>query len=129
MSAVQVINDEKGNPTHVVIPHAKWLAMKQQLEDISDARRADKAIAEYEAGGRVSFPQEVVDKLFEGEASPLAVIRKWRNLTQAQLAELVDSDRVYIANIERGARPAGRKLQKSLAEALNVDRDIIFPDD
>jgi len=126
---VQIINDENGQPSHVVITHRNWLLIKAQLEDMADSIVAEKSIEAHDAGNRVEFPQDVVDKLLTDGSSRLAVIRKWRNLTQAQLAELVGSDRVYIANIERGARSAGRKLQKALATALNVRKDVLFPDD
>ena len=57
-------------------------------------------------------------------ASPKHYIREWRKyrgLTQAQLAEAVAIDRSHINKIERGKRYHARPLLEAIAAKLNCD--------
>ncbi len=48
------------------------------------------------------------------------------NLTQAELAEIINSDAYYISRIETGARKPSAEYLKSLANALNVSSDYLL---
>lgn len=128
MRNIQIINNNKGQPAYVVIPHSQWEAMREALDDAADAVLADKLAADFKKSGHKGYPSELMKKLLEPGASSLKIIREWRGLTQQKLADLVGFDRVYIANIERGARSAGLKLKKALVKALNVHMEILFPE-
>lgn len=52
--------------------------------------------------------------------------RKELGLTQAQLAEMINSDPYYISRIESGGRKPGRKYLKKLANALNLSCDSLM---
>ena len=52
--------------------------------------------------------------------------RKELNLTQAQLAELINSDEYYISAIETGRRKPGRKFLVSFSNALNIPVDTLL---
>lgn len=52
--------------------------------------------------------------------------RKELNLTQAQLAELINSDEYYISSIETGRRKPGRKILISLSNALHIPTDVLL---
>lgn len=52
--------------------------------------------------------------------------RKELGLTQAQLAEMINSDPYYISRIESGRRKPGRKHLRSLANALNISCDSLM---
>lgn len=52
--------------------------------------------------------------------------RKELNLTQSQLAELINSDEYYISAIETGRRKPGRKFLVALSNALNIPVDVLL---
>ena len=56
-----------------------------------------------------------------GIGERIAKLRKWANLTQKQLAEMVGVSGGMIAQIERGTKTVSLQLGKMIARALNVD--------
>lgn len=56
----------------------------------------------------------------------LAYVRKKRNLSQMQLAELVNSSFNYISQIECGRANITMKVIETLANALDVDAVELF---
>ena len=56
----------------------------------------------------------------------LAYIRKKRNLSQMQLAEIVDTSFNYISQIECGKANITMQVIESLADALDVDAVELF---
>ena len=82
---------------------------------LSDEALYDRAKAE---GGEF-FPAEIVDRLLAGE-SPVRVYRKYRGLTQKQLAEAAGIDAVTLSQIETGRRAGSLKTLAAIAKALGV---------
>lgn len=56
-----------------------------------------------------------------GIGERIAKLRKWANLTQKQLAEMVGVSGGMIAQIERGTKTVSLQLGKMIARALKVD--------
>ena len=56
----------------------------------------------------------------------LAYIRNRRNLSQMQLAEIIDKNFNYISRIERGKANVTMNLIKLLADALDIDAKELF---
>lgn len=75
-------------------------------------------------GGIETFPDKLAAALLDG-LHPIKVFREHRAMTQAQLAAAIGTSPVYISQIERGERRAGRKLLLKLAKALNVERALL----
>lgn len=89
--------------------------------------RADiAAVNEYLANPTEGLPHSVVRAMSDG-VSPIKVIREYRGLTQAALAEAAGTSPVHLSQIERGDHNAGKKLLARLAAALNVDPDQLEP--
>ena len=55
-------------------------------------------------------------------------IRKSRNLTQANLSEIVDISKNYLCDIERGTKSPSFKTVLKIADALEVDINRITGD-
>tara|TARA_R110001583_G_scaffold189523_1_gene352595 strand:- start:8604 stop:9008 length:405 start_codon:yes stop_codon:yes gene_type:complete len=108
-------------PAFVVVPYADWLAMVD--EDKADAIAFDHALA---ADDGTRYPQEVVSRLMDGE-HPVKVYREFHELTQEQLAQKVGVTKVYIGQIERGARNMSLKLRARIAAILDVENDALTP--
>jgi DNA-binding XRE family transcriptional regulator len=109
-----------GKPAFVVIPIEEWRRIEATLEDRADAA----AVRAFRKQPSETFPDSVVAAILDG-AHPLKALRAHRGLTQAQLATAADTSPLYVSQIERGARRAGRKLNARLGQALGVDAGMI----
>ena len=66
------------------------------------------------------LPDDVLDALTAREESPIKILRKYRGLTQAELAEKADISRPYLTEIETGKKDGSIRAMRGLAEALGV---------
>ncbi len=71
-------------------------------------------------GAADSIPPEVLERLLDGE-HPLKVFRRYRALTQKQLAELTGLNATYLSQIEIRKRHGSTRVYRRLATALGVD--------
>lgn len=97
----------------------------ENIRKIDDARDEDGDIAAYDAAIRrdeESFPSEVADRLIAGD-SPVKVFRKFRRMTQGELAAETGTSAAYLSQIETGRRTGSVKLLSRLASALGVEID------
>jgi DNA-binding XRE family transcriptional regulator len=109
-----------GKPAFVVIPIEEWRRIEATLED-----RADVAsVRAFLKNPTETFPDAVVSAILNG-TSPLKALREHRGLTQAGLAKASATSAVYISQIERGERRAGRKLLAKLAKTLQVEAGLL----
>nr|WP_319389281.1 helix-turn-helix domain-containing protein [uncultured Cohaesibacter sp.] len=123
MGAVQVIRDEDGKPAFAVVPWTEYVSLCPNAEEafLSDEELYDKSKSEE---GEY-FPESVANALFSGE-NPVSVFRKYRNLTQAQLAEITGLNKVYISQIETGKRSGSTETIRSIADALRISVDDLI---
>jgi transcriptional regulator with XRE-family HTH domain len=115
----QIIN-RNGKPAFAVIPIEEWNRLQEIIEDRADIA----AVRAYRASPAESFPDAILDALLSG-AHPVKVFREHRGMTQAALAKAAGTSAVYVSQIERGERPAGRRLLPRIAEALRIDIDML----
>ncbi len=71
------------------------------------------------------LPDDLLDRIYAGESSPIKLIRKHRTLTQADLAKSAGISRPYLTEIERGAKDGSVSAIKAIAEALDVPVGLI----
>lgn len=62
------------------------------------------------------------------QITPLAVYRHARGLTQAELADAVGLSRPGLSNLERGLYSPRLSTASSIAAALEVTVDAVFPE-
>ncbi len=86
-------------------------------EDLQDIRDFDRINAAIERGDEELIPSAVVYAILDDE-NPIKVWRKYRGLTQQQLADKVKISKPYLSQIETGKRkgtsglcPCGRAYQ------------------
>jgi DNA-binding XRE family transcriptional regulator len=113
-----------GKPAFVVIPIEEWRRIEATLEDRLDA----SAVRAFLKNPTETFPDPVVAAILDG-AHPLKALREHRGLTQADLAKACATSAVYISQIERGGRRAGRKLLAKLGKALRVEAGLLMQAD
>ena len=59
-------------------------------------------------------------------AANMRQLRKYRQLSQEDLADLCDLDRTYISGIERKRRNLGIRNIRRIADALDVDPRLLL---
>jgi DNA-binding XRE family transcriptional regulator len=71
------------------------------------------------------LPDAVLDALAGRQDNPVKILRKYRGLTQVDLAEKAGLSRPYLAEIETGKKDGSIRAMKALAEALGVKPGIL----
>ncbi len=119
MNGPQVIVDAAGNPAYAVLP---WRDYEHLVGDaaLSDEELYDRAARE----GGESFPIDVADRILAGE-SPIRVYRRYRGMTQRELAAAAGINPVYLSQIERGQRTGSMNTLSTLARLLDVAVDDV----
>lgn len=71
-------------------------------------------------GSGNDLPADVLQKLTVANDSPIKTIRKYRGMTQDDLANACGLSRPYLTEIETGRKEGSIRSLKSIAKALNV---------
>ena len=112
---------ERNGQKFVLVPIEKYnrvLEDLEMLEDIRDFERVKTLDGE-------AFPSEVVDRLVLNNENPIKVFREYRGLTQEQLAEKTGIQPIDLVSMETGETSESAKSLKLIAEALNLDVNLI----
>ncbi len=70
--------------------------------------------------GSAELPDDILQKLTLGQENPIKIIRKYRGLTQDELAAEAGISRPYLTEIETGRKEGSIRSLKSIAAALGV---------
>lgn len=73
------------------------------------------------SGEKKHLPEDILDQLSARQEHPLKIIRKYREMTQADLAKKSGISRPYLTEIETGKKDGSLRAMKALAEALDVN--------
>lgn len=92
-----------GKP-HVLVPLHDYTAMKN-------------------GNGDDKLPEDVIEQLAMGKDSPIKIIRKYRGMTQGDLADAAGLSRPYLTEIETGRKDGSIRALKSIAQALGVSME------
>ncbi len=97
-------------------------------EDAEDRAAVLGVRARLAGGAETLVPAEVVEALDGGE-NPVRVLRRFRDLRQAELAEAAGIRQGYLSEIERGAKAPSlaTATARALARALEVDLELLLP--
>lgn len=127
MTKVQFIKTAGGEEL-AILPKNEYerLAKLVADEDIGKARIVRNARDKIVAGREVLVPKAVVDRL-AARANPIRVLRKWRAMTQAELAVAVGITQGYLSDLEAGRRNGPVALHQKIGRALGVPIDLLLP--
>jgi DNA-binding XRE family transcriptional regulator len=89
---------------------------REEDEDVADAL---KALAEMRDGAG-TMPGEVMNMILDEGLTPLAAWRRYRALSQAELARRSGLSQVWISRIERGGGYGSRDTRRKVAAALDA---------
>jgi DNA-binding XRE family transcriptional regulator len=87
------------------------------LVPLHEYRMMDNA---QDAGNDNEIPADVLDRVYAGQESPVKILRKFRGMTQQELAAAAGISRPYLTEIETGRKPGSISALKSLSEALKA---------
>ena len=77
------------------------------------------------AGKESNLPNEVMEKITLGQDSAIKIIRKYKGMTQADLAKASEISRPYLTEIETGKKDGSIRALKSIAGALDVSLELV----
>jgi DNA-binding XRE family transcriptional regulator len=116
MMNVQIIQKE-GKPEWAVIPYDLYLQLLAETDFAEDLELLEEAVA---AEATESIPAEVVHRIIEGD-NLIQVWRKYRGLTQQELARQAGISRGYLAELETGRRTTSSQTTlTAIAKVLNL---------
>lgn len=99
-----------------ILPRAHYDALLAVERD-AERRRADSRQHE--------VPAEITAAIARG-GHPVQVLRRWRAMSQQQLAERVNLSKSYLSRIENGRLAPGDKTRRLLAEVLGVPEHVLL---
>jgi len=121
--SVQVI-EKDGKPLYAVIPFEDYESLLLAARTAGEDQDIAAIRASIDAGEE-TYPVEFAEKLVETD-SKLREWRKYRGMTQVQLAEKAAISQGAIATIERGKRTPNMDTARRLALTLQCDIDDLF---
>ena len=71
------------------------------------------------------LPDDLLDELHAGQDSPIRILRKYRGLTQEELANDAGLSRPYLTEIETGKKQGSVKAIRAIAETLSVPTGLL----
>lgn len=96
-------------------------AMSERVSELE--RRLDHVEKNVRKGNKL--PEDVVSRLASG-VPPLKVFRKFRGMTQKEIAARAGCTVTYISHIEQRNRAGSMKMLRRLANILNIDvRELV----
>lgn len=128
MGAPQIIHSEGGDEM-VVLSRRDYEALlaragDEAAEDAMSSRLIAEAKAALAAGEDVMIPANVWEEI-EAAPSPIAALRRWRGLTQVQLAAAMGVSQGFVSDLEGGRKTGSVETLRKVAAALNVPLDAL----
>ena len=120
---VQIIERDR-RPEWAVLPYELYQQLlddSEMLQDIRDYEDAKKALLSEEE----LIPSNVTYAILDGDR-PIKVWRKYRGMTQRELAEMAGITKAYLSQIETGKRTGTPDVLSKLAKALGLTLDEII---
>jgi DNA-binding XRE family transcriptional regulator len=74
-----------------------------------------------------NLPDDLLDQIAMGQSHPIKIIRKFRGMTQHDLAAAAGLSRPYLTEIETGKKEGSISALRLLASALGVSIDLVIP--
>lgn len=103
----------------VVLTAAEFERLRELAEDAEDVIAATLQLERIRQG-EGTMPGEVLAFIINDEMSPIGAWRKYRGMSQAELAAKAACSQVWLSKIESGAARGTAKLRRAIADALDA---------
>lgn len=124
MSKLQIIETESGEQL-VVLSRRDYDALLARSGD-EDAEDRMTLLLAAEARAEQPLPEPVSSAVLSGD-SLLKAIRRWRGMTQVELAQSAGLTQSYLSELEQGAKTGSSDTLSRLAQALDVPSGWLTP--
>ena len=122
MGHIQIVTSPSGDEM-VLIPKADYddlLRIAQEAaEDAADVAAYDAAKAAIAADPDARLPAEISGYILKGDRL-LAAIRKWKGMTQVEVAGAAGIAQGYLSDLETGRRHGSAETLAHIAKAMGV---------
>lgn len=98
------------------VRYARLKRLADERTDLLDAREAEARIA----GGEETVPDAVLAAILDEDLSPVAAWRRYRGLSQAEVAQRAGLSQVWVSRIEAGSGHGTPATRRKLAAALDA---------
>ncbi|TAE82957.1 MAG: XRE family transcriptional regulator [Alphaproteobacteria bacterium] len=112
---------ERNGEVCIVLPLHIYEKLAEDAEMLEDIRAFDAAIARNEP----ALPLEVWNAFESSVSKGMVALRKWRGMSQMQLASATGIKQSLISDIENGKKQGSITTMKAIAQALDVPLDIL----
>ncbi len=119
------IHEKHGKPCTVTMSYKEYHALMERQEELETIARAQTITSRIEAGMEETFPADVVNRIVLEDENPIRVYREYRHMTQQQLADKAGIARAYLTEIETGKKQGAIATLKAIAQALDVDLNMV----
>lgn len=111
-----------------ILPRAEYERLKALADEAAEDKGTARLVARARKHERLRLPLAVVEQLARGD-NPIRVLRRFRGLTQAELATAatVDITQNYLSDLETGKRKGPFELHRDIAAVLEVPLDLLTP--
>ena len=116
--SVQVIK-QGDTPEWAVVPYKVYLELVEKAEMLQDVQDYDRAKAALERGDDELVPGEVVYAILDGE-NPIKTWRKYRRMSQPEIAEKAGISVPYLSPLETNKRKGSLVVLSAIARALQI---------
>lgn len=103
----------------VVLTAAEFERLRDLADDAEDVVAARLQLERIRQGEQ-AVPGEVVAWMINDQMPPIAAWRKYRGLSQVELAAKVGCSQVWLSKIESGAARGTAKLRRAIATTLDA---------
>ena len=126
MTKPQIIRTETGEEL-VVLSRREYDELLSRLDDEAAEDAALARLSDARAD-ELGLPESVWEAI-EAAPSPVGPLRKWRELTQKELAERAEITQGYLSEIEAGKKTGDLSTLRAIARALDVPVENVMPEE
>ena len=119
------IIEKNGRPEWAVIPYAEYQKLNDAYEDAEDIVDIEKNLRAIKNGDEIAIPSEITFAILEG-LSPIRVWRKYKKIKMNELAKNVGISSAYLSQIENKKRNPTIDTLKEIAQALELDIEVLI---
>ncbi|HHD56160.1 MAG TPA: XRE family transcriptional regulator [Desulfobulbaceae bacterium] len=122
--SVQVI-EKNGKPEWAIIPYDEYQKLQEAYEDAEDIQDIHNHLRAIQSGKEITIPGEITFAVLEG-ISPIRAWRKYKKIKMKELAKQIGISAAYLSQIENKKRNPTIETLKAIAEALELDIDMLI---
>ena len=109
----------------VIIQKKDYEKLLSTYEDYLDIMEALEVKNKAKSGEEDLIPSNVIDEIYDKNTNRLTAYRKFRGLSQQQLADKAKVSKSTIAKIESGESKGSITVFKKLSMVLKIDADLL----